>query len=183
MRAALALLAAVMAVTAWTASAAARGGDYRFDGGTQAQRRQIAAALDASTFDWSLVPARVTIHVADDVESGAAPGEIWINAGLLGGGRFAWGLIQHEYAHQVDFFLLGAAARATLASTLGADAWCYEVPGLPHARYGCERFASSLAWSYWPSKDNVLRPAAPADEAASLPPARFRALLTQLLAA
>jgi hypothetical protein len=184
-RAALALLLAAVVVASGSPPAAAGGAGYRFDGGTSAERRAVAAALAAlaaSTFDWSIVPAEVTIHIAPDVETRSAPAEIWLDSGLLTGGRFAWGLIQHEYAHQVDFFLLDAAARATLTAALGGDAWCYEVPGLPHQAYGCERFASNLAWAYWPSKDNCLRPLRADDEAGSLPPARFRSLLTQLLA-
>lgn len=181
MKALLALLAAAVAAGACVSSAAGRGGNYGFDGGTPFERRQVVAALDASTFDWGSIPARVTIHIADDVETQAGRGEIWLNSGLLDGGRFTWGLIQHEFAHEVDFFLLDDAARETLTSALGATAWCYEVPGLAHDQYGCERFASNLAWAYWPSKDNCLRPLTKADEAGSVPPARFRNLLARLL--
>ena len=181
MRALLALLVAAVAAGACVSSAAGSGGNYEFDGGTASERRQVVAALDASTFDWGAIRSRVTIHIADDVETQAGRGEIWLNSGLLGGGRFAWGLIQHEFAHEVDYFLLDEAARETLASALGATAWCYEVSGLRHDQYGCERFASNLAWAYWPSKDNCLRPLTRADEAGSLPPARFRALLARLL--
>jgi len=177
----LVVLLSFVAAASWVGAAAARGGHYRIDGGTGAERRQVEAALDASSFDWGLVPLEIVIHIARDTETRAAPGEIWLNAGLVDAGTFAWGLIQHEYAHQVDFFLLDAPARDVLVSALGAQAWCYEVPGLRHQQYGCERFASSLAWAYWPSKDNCLRPTRRADEAGSVPPARFRALLTQLL--
>ena len=31
------------------------------------------------------------------------PGQIWLDASLLDSGRFSWGVVQHEYAHQVDF--------------------------------------------------------------------------------
>jgi len=177
----LAILFSAVLATCWAGSAAARGGHYTFDGGTPVEQRQVEAALDTSSFDWGLVPSEITIHIAPRTDTRAAPGEIWLDAGLVDAGTFAWGLIQHEYAHQVDFFLLDASARAALASALGAPAWCYEVQGLRHQQYGCERFASSLAWAYWPSRDNCLRPIAKADEAGSMRPARFRALLARLL--
>jgi hypothetical protein len=180
-RATVALLVAAVALGASAGAASGRGASFRFDGGTAAERQQVVAALDASSFDWTLVAPRVTIHIADGVETQAGPGEVWLDSALLDGGRFAWGLIQHELAHEVDFLLLDAAARQTLASALGASAWCYEVPGLRHAQYGCERFASTLAWAYWPSKDNCLRPMKATDEAGSIPPAQFRALLAGLL--
>ena len=52
---------------------------------------------------------------------------------------------------------------------------------MPHDQLTSERFASTLAWSYWPSQDNVMRPTSPADEAAALPPADFRVLLERVL--
>jgi hypothetical protein len=54
---------------------------------------------------------------------------------------------------------------------------------LGHSAAGAERFASTLAWAYWPSHDNSLRPTAADDEAAALPPSRFRALVSLLLPA
>jgi len=55
-------------------------------------------------------------------------------------------------------------------------------PGLGHRAYACERFASTLAWACWPSRHNVLRPRSSHDESAAMKPARFRALLAELLA-
>ncbi len=80
----------------------AAGGDYGFVGGTTAERAQVTAALSRSTFDWSRVPHRITVHIAPGLDSEATPGDIWLDANLLRSGRFAWGTIQHEYAHQVD---------------------------------------------------------------------------------
>ena len=54
------LLLVSFAFLALPAGALARGGDYAFDGGSQAQRSQVRAALGASLFDWSAVPTRVT---------------------------------------------------------------------------------------------------------------------------
>ena len=50
------------------------------------------------------------------------------------------------------------------------------------AEYGCERFASTLAWAYWQSPDNCMQPSEVADaESAAMAPAAFRALMTSLL--
>jgi len=163
------------------ADAHAGGGSYVFEGGTQAQRAQVRAALEASEFDWGLVPATVTIHIARGVDSHARPGRIWLDADLLDSGRFAWAVVQDEYAHQVDFFLLDAEKRARLTRELGARAWCYEVPGLRHSEYGCERFASTLVWAYWQSPENAYRPRAAGDESAAMAPDRFRRLLAELV--
>jgi hypothetical protein len=142
----------------------------------------VRAALDASAFNWSAVPTTVTIHLSADADSRATPGQIWLDANLVDAGVFSWGVIQHEYAHQVDFLLLDDALRAELLQRLGGKDWCYDVPGLDHASYGCERFASTLAWSYWQSDDNSLAPTSAQDESAAMRPAAFRALLEQILA-
>jgi len=164
-----------------TGEACAGGGNYVFDGGTRAEQSQVRAALNASSFNWNLVPARITIHIAREIPSTqASPGEIWLDAALLDTGEFSWAFVQHEYGHQVDFFLLDDAERATLAQALGASVWFYDEP-LPHGAYGCERFASTLAWGYWQSPDNALKPRSANDESAAMAPAQFRALLARLL--
>jgi hypothetical protein len=106
---------------------------------------------------------------------------IELDSGLLRTGRFAWGVIQHEYAHQVDFFLLNDAIRARLDGLLGGEAWWQSSAGLPHQALTSERFASTLAWAYWPSPDNVLRPSSTTDEAGAVAPAAFRVLLGAVL--
>lgn len=169
------------ATPALTTPAHAVGGRYTVHGGTPAHRAQVRAALDASAFDWSRVPARITIHVAPGAHPHAVRGHIWLDENLLDAGRFSWGIVQHEYAHQVDFFLLDPASRALFNAALGGLDWCGAVTGLHHAAYGCERFASTLAWAYWPSPHNVLRPDGDDDEAAALPPRAFRALLAGIL--
>jgi hypothetical protein len=171
----------LLAALALVPAAFARGGKVGFDGGTAAERVQVTRALAASTFDWNLVPTRVTVHIAPNIASEAAPGEIWLDAGLLDTGRFSWGVVQHEYAHQVDFLVLTPDAREQVRQRLGGGAWCTEVPGLAHADYGCERFASTLAWAYWPSSDNCMRPLSAVDESAALTPAAFRTLLADVL--
>ncbi len=171
----------VLAALTLPGQALAGGGNYVFDGGSAKERATVRGALDASSFDWSVVPGPVTIHIAPIGTSYATPGNIWLDAQLLASGRFSWGIVQHEYAHQVDFLLLGTDARRQLQSRLGGRAYCGEIPGTAHADNTCERFASVLAWAYWPSKDNALRPVSASDESAAMAPAAFRALLATLI--
>jgi hypothetical protein len=178
----LCLAAAMLASAIGAQSAAAAGGNYTFAGGTRAKRAQVKAALDASLFDWSVVPERVTIRIAPGLAASAEVGTIELDSGLVRAGRFAWGVIQHEYAHQVDFFLLDDSLRATLAERLGGVSWWQTQSSLPHQALTCERFASALAWAYWPTPDNVLRPASTGDEAGGISAGEFRALLSPLLA-
>lgn len=174
-------LAAGAAALALAGGAQAAGGTYVFDGGTAKQQRTVRAALNASTFDWGLVPATVTIHIRRGGDSYSLPGHIYLDGDLLDSGRFAWGTVQHEYAHEVDFFLLDPAKRERLNAALGGRDWCYGVSGLAHSEYGCERFASTLAWTYWQSPDNAYRPESRRDESAAMAPAAFRTLLGDLL--
>jgi hypothetical protein len=174
-------LVVLAVVLSLAGEAAAVGGRYTVLGGTPAHRAQVRAALNASAFDWSRVPARITIHVAPGAHPHAVPGHIWLDESLLASGRFSWAIVQHEYAHQVDFFLLDPASRAFLNAALGGLDWCGAVTGLHHAAYGCERFASTLAWAYWPSPHNALRPDEGNDEAAAMPAPEFRSLLSTLL--
>ena len=174
-------LAVLAGFLAFTGEAAAVRGWYTVLGGTPAHRAQVRAALNASAFDWGRVPAQITIHVAPGAHPHALPGHIWLDANLLASGRFSWAVVQHEYAHQVDFFLLDPASRAFLNAVLGGLDWCGAVTGLHHAAYGCERFASTLAWAYWPSPHNVLRPEEGLDESAAVSAPAFRSLLSTLL--
>jgi len=183
-------LAAATAALALAGNAVAGGGRYSFDGGSPAEQAQVRGALDASSFDWDAVPLTVTIHIAHGASSRATPGQIWLDADLLDAGTYAWGVVQHEYAHQVDFFLLTNAMRAQLQTVLGGATWWRSTQsGLApdgsqkHAQLASERFASTLAWAYWPSPANVLRPHSPSDEAGGVAPARFRTLLAALLTA
>lgn len=164
-------------------SALAGGGDYVFDGGTQRQQAQVRSALAASSFDWDVVPQRVTMHIGAYGTSHSTPGHVWLDGGLLDAGRFAWATVMDEYAHQVDFFVLDAEHRTVLGQELGAQAWCYERSGLGHGAYGCERFSSMLAWAYWPSRESSYRPESRSDESASMPAAEFRELLGRLIGA
>jgi hypothetical protein len=161
--------------------AQAAGGNYTVVGGTARNASEVRRALEASRFDWSLIQDPITIHVAAGSESFSTPGDIWLSPELLASGSFSWGVVQHEYAHQVDFFLLTDAQRGLLTRRLHASDWCYGTPGLAHEQYGCERFASTLAWAYWPSHLNSQRPTSAKDESAAMAPARFRALAAKML--
>jgi hypothetical protein len=166
---------------AFAPRAHAAGGHYSFDGGTRAQQANVTAALDASSFNWSLVPGPVVIHIGKAEPPRAVVGQIWLDAGLLDSGRFAWGVVQHEYAHQVDFALLTDPMRAQLHTLLQGVSWWGAVNA--HSQLDCERFADEVAWSYWQSPDNVMKPTSTSDEGGQVPPAAFRAALDQLLAA
>ena len=175
------LAAVIAAAVVLPASAHAAGGDYVFEGASAKERATVRAALNASSFDWGVVPKQVTVHVGAYGVSRSTPGHLWLDRGLLASGRFAWATVMDEYAHQIDFFVLDPARRALLQRKLGASAWCYEVAGLDHSAHGCERFASMVAWAYWPSKDNAYRPASPADESAAMPAGEFRSLLSTVV--
>jgi hypothetical protein len=176
-------LVTAVAALALTGQAQARGGNYVFDGGSAKQRTQVRSALNASSFDWNLVPAQIKIHIAPVGQSSATRGEIWLDARLLNAGRFSWAMVQDEYSHQVDFYLFDAATRARLNALLGGKDWCYGVSGLSHHEYGCERFASTLVWSYWPTRNNAYRPGSKNVESAAMAPARFRALMQEIVGA
>lgn len=170
----------VAAILVSPASSAGR--TLSIEGGTVREQSQVRAALDASSFDWSVLPQTVTIRISRGEASYATPGEIGLDANLLDGGTFSWGVILHEFAHQIDFLVLDDADRARLQPLLGGSSW-WPTDGLPHAQVGCERFASTLAWAYWPSPANVMRPASKSDEAGSIAPAVFRTLLKSIIRA
>ena len=180
MKAACRFVAALVSLLA-PCVAQASGGDYAIHGGSAQERGQVRAALEASSFDWSIVPERIAITITRGGDSSASPGRIVLDANLLDAGRFSWGVVQHEYAHQVDFFLLDDSKRALLSAALEASTWWDAPAALQHSELGCERFASTLAWAYWPSIDNTMKPLSPNDEAGALPAPLFRRLLARLL--
>jgi hypothetical protein len=160
--------------------AKAVGGHYAFVGGSDAARAAVHSALDASRFDWDLVEEEITIRITDCACAGASPGEIILDEEVLTdprfGPKYAWGIVQHEYAHQVDFFLLDARDRRRVGQWLGGSDWCYEDPDVDHDDHACERFASSLAWAYWPRPRRNIMAVHTAVTAAE-----FRELLPRLL--
>ena len=120
----------------------------------------------------------MVVHIQRDVASSAARNQIWLDANLLDAGRFAWGVVQHEYAHEVDFALLTDATRAQLHTPLGGAAW-WGTEG--HSTLDSERFADLVAWAYWSSADNVMKPQSAQDEGGQVTPAVFRAALAAIL--
>jgi hypothetical protein len=174
--------AAALAFLAAATAAQAASPVYIAEGGTLAQRAEVRAALAASSFEWRILPRTVTVHIRPG-DTKAADGHVWVDSRLLDSGRFSWGFVQHEFAHQVDFMLLDDAARAQFLTALGGRTWCERKPGFHHEDYGCERFASTLAWTFWPSSANALRPRSRSDEAAAMAPASFRRLLARFVPA
>jgi hypothetical protein len=183
MRRTLLTLLSAICFFAFAQSALAGGGSYAFAGGTPKQQATVHSALEASSFSWGLIPSTITIHIGPLGDSYSTYGQIYLDASLLDSGRFAWGVVQHEMGHQVDFFLLDDAKRAQMLQLLGGQDWCYAIAGLNHSDHGCERFASELAWAYWQSPDNSMKPSSSTDEAGAIPVAQFRAVLTQLIGA
>ena len=179
----LSVLSLLAAALVFSGAALATGGNYVFQGGTPSEQQTVRDALAASSFNWSVVPGPVTIDITPTPTSEAIPGEIFLDPGLLDSGEFSWGVVQHEYAHQVDFALFNDAIHAQLNTALGGTAWCYADSSTPlmHNQYGCERFASTLAWAYWQSPDNCMKPSAISGESGGMAPAAFRALMTSLL--
>ena len=181
LRSTLVFLAAALAL-AGTAQAA--GGDYVIEGGSAEAQATVRAALDASRFDFDRVPARITIRISGCGCAGAQPGLIVLDESVLVddslGEKYSWGLIQHEYAHQIDYFLLQDDDRASVRRVLGGKDWCYEKMGLAHDQHGCERLADVVSGAFWPTQDNVLRSDARtiAPDMAAWSPRRF---VTRLL--
>ena len=125
------LLLPLLLALALAPAAQAAGGRYVFDGGTRAERGQVTAALNASSFDWDLIPGRIVVHIGAGLSPHAMAGQVWLDAGLLDTGRFSWGVVQHEYAHQVDFGLLSDPMRAQLQPQLQAPSGGARSPSTP----------------------------------------------------
>jgi hypothetical protein len=133
-----------------------------FTGGSETARAQVVAALHGSIFDWSLVGQAVTVEIRDCGCAGARPGAVVLDETMLSsqpyGRPYTWGIVQHEFAHQVWWFALDDEQQSELKGVLGGSDLCYEQPGLPHDAHACERFASTLAWAYWPVAGNPAEP-------------------------
>jgi hypothetical protein len=179
---------ALVVVVAWLAfagTAQAAGGNYVLEGGSPEAQETVRAALNASAFDFSRVPAQITIRITSCGCAGARPGLIVLDETVLTdaslGDRYSWALIQHEYAHQVDYFLFEEADRTAVRKALGGRDWCYEKAGLAHDAHGCERFADVFAWAFWPARKNILRSDAKTF-APDQTPSQLRVFVNSLLA-
>jgi hypothetical protein len=102
-------------------------------------------------------PPQITIQVSRCSCAGAREGLIVLDVIREDslGEKYAWGIIQHEYAHQIDYFLFQRADRRAVRNTLGGKDWCYETAGVAHDDHGCERFADVFSWAFWPTQENV----------------------------
>jgi hypothetical protein len=178
------ILSLLATALVFSGGALASGGNYVFQGGTPAEQQTVTDALNASSFNWSLVPQQITIQIAPVAIDSSLPGTIFLDPSLLDSGEFSWGVVQNEYANQVDFSLLPEAAEPTFSAALGGTVWCRDdQAGLQTEQYGCERFASTLAWAYWLDPQNCIRPGATGGISGSMAPAAFRALLSSTLGA
>jgi hypothetical protein len=176
-----ALLAAAALALPLSQGALASGGNYTITGGTPAEQATVRAALNASTFNWSILPQTIQVTIQPGAGESATPGSVSIDSQLLDMGEFGWAIVQHEFAHQIDFLLLTDAQRAQIAQAIGGSQWAPSGTALPHSAYTAERFASLVAWAYWQSPQNSLRPNSTSDEAGGMPAPAFRTLLAQLL--
>lgn len=177
----IAIAAVIVGSLSVVEAATPAGGNYTVVGGSPFERSQVVQALDTSTFNWSRVPGPVTINIGNVGNSHSSPGEIWLDAGLLDTGTFSWGVVQMEYAQQVQFSLLNDQQRTQFIPLLSARQWCYEDPSLPPGANACERFAATLAWAYWPSPQNSMEPSGADDWSASMEPGAFRALVASMI--
>src|SRR2546430_17434627 len=100
------VLATSALALAFAGGAEASGGHYRFAGGSRTEQAPVKKARDASSFDWSLVPGTVIVHIDRGHYSESTYGHIWLDAHLLDSRILSWGGGQHEYAHQGGFLLL-----------------------------------------------------------------------------
>jgi hypothetical protein len=101
------------------------------------------------------------VQIYDCGCAGSRPGIVVLDETMLAsspyGRAYAWGIVQHEFAHQVWWYALNDELRSELQSLLGGGDLCYEQPGLPHEAHSCELFASTLSWAYWPVAGNPMQ--------------------------
>lgn len=159
----------------------AAGGRYLVYGGTAEQQGQVRFALEVSTFDWGIVGKPVVIHITPGGGVFATRGHIWIPASVVDGSPKSWLEIQGEYAHQVDFFVLSDPVRRKFQALLGGSAWWYTSSLRPPEEYTSERFASLLAWAYWPGPQKSLPMRWKSGDSLAVLAARFRALMQKLV--
>jgi hypothetical protein len=154
-------LIALFATLTLAGTAQAAGGNYVFDGGSPEAQDTVRVALEASRFDFDRVPAQITIRISKCGCAGARSGVIVLDEDVITdtshGDRYSWGVIQNEYAHQIDFLLFQGADRAAMRRVVGGNDWCYERAGLLHDEHGCERFSDAFTWAFWPTTQNIFR--------------------------
>jgi hypothetical protein len=154
-------LIALFASLALAGTAQAADGNYVLEGGSPEAQETVRAAVEASRFDFDSIPTQITIRISSCGCAGARPGLIVLDGAVVTdtslGDRYSWGVIQNEFAHQVDFSLFDDADRAAMRGLVGGKDWCYERAGLLHDQHGCERFSDVFTWAFWPTKQNIFR--------------------------
>jgi hypothetical protein len=139
----IAVLAASSAALVCPAFGRASSRDVGFAGGSRVEQAQVREALVASSFDWNMLPGTVVVHIAPlDAGGYATPGNVFLDSRLLDAGEFSWGVVQHEFGHEVDFLMLHDDDRSILQDALGATAWCSQSDGLPHSAVSVSRRSS-----------------------------------------
>jgi hypothetical protein len=173
------LLLAALVALALPGTAGATDLALELSGGSEAARAEVIAALDASAFDWSLIGQPVTVQILDCGCAGSRAGVVVLDETLLAsspyGDAYTWGIVQHEFAHQVWWYALDDERRSELQALLGGADLCYEEPGLAHDDHACELFASTLGWAYWRVAGN------PMQAEKVMGARRFRRLLSRML--
>lgn len=185
------ILAVMVAALIFAGTAAAKGGSFAFDGGTPFEQQQVTQALAVSSFDFSQVTQAITVHIvpstdphlAGGTEAGySTPGDVWLSTYWLEFGQLGWGIVQHEFAHEIDYYVLTDAQRADLLKHLdpsgSTTSWC-DHAALYEAR-PCEWFASELAYAFWPSDANIQAPNYTGNLSGHMTPTAFRAELDSL---
>ena len=148
-------------------------------------RRHAARAGDgalgpeASSFDWSLIPGTITVHIGGlrRLVLGLRATSTWTPPSL-DSGRFAWGVVQHEFAPPGRLLPLRRRASGHSCSQCARrQGLVLSVPSLDALRLRLRALRLELAWAYWQSPDNVMKPQKTERRvAASCPCAQFRAL-------
>ena len=128
-----------------------------------ARRRQqatVRAALEVSSFDWSVLPARSSSTSRRSAAPTPRPATSTSTArcSTPAASRGASSSTSSHTRSTSSSSTTRSARRSTQRSAAATGATAS--PGLAHSAYGCERFASELAWAYWPSADNSMSPAA-----------------------
>ena len=155
------ILVAALFALLLPADAKASGGSYTFSGGSEAARTEVRNALDASAFDWSLVPQTISIQIVDCGCAGPVRGSSSSTRRCSSRRRTAAPIP-------------GASSSTSTPTRSGGSLWTmssgrfsrtgwaaptfrYERPGLSHDDHACERFASTLAWACWPVAGNPMQ--------------------------
>ena len=180
----LVLAATLLALVLPGSAVATSAGAYvAFDGGSVRERAQVRAALQTSSFDWAVVQQQTTVHIGTYGTSYSTPGHVWLDArpaphGQASRGRPSW---TSSPTRSTSSCSTSRAARSS-GEASGPRPGATSSPSRPLA-LGRERFASMVAWAYWPSKENAYRPRSRTDETAAMPAPAFRALLADLIGA